>query len=564
MSTAVKESWPMPASTPPGASAAPTGPVSSDFGLPSSLQIPELVKLEAPAGGTPSVINTERGLRRVAQVLSEQSGPVAVDTERASGIRYGQRAFLVQLKRGESGVIIIDPEAFEDLSPVNDALSGVEWVLHAATQDLPCLAELGMYPDALFDTEMGGRLAGFERVGLGFMVENLLGFKLAKEHSSVDWSKRPLPEEWLNYAALDVEILLDLREAVEEVLREQDKLGYALEEFRYECEVRAAAGTRRGRERGAVEDKADMSIDDMVSELRRTRGEAGGEGMRLAERIAKDAGYDDDLEYMEENAEKLARRVHKSEASLKNMAVGEYQRMQRALESCPLCHHEDRGRPPLAPLVALATRVFLTLATEPEVSEGGAVIVPITHHVNLLECDDDEWEEIRNFMKSLTRMYHDQGRDVLFYENAAAPQRRMHAAMVAVPIPYQEGATAPAHFREAFLSADEEWSQHAKVIDTGARARQGLGRMAFRRSLAKEMPYFHVWFDLDGGLGHVVEDADRWPRGDLFAREVVGGIVYAEPHVVKRQGRWTRGDGRVDAGKRDWRKFDWTRLLTNG
>lgn len=228
----------MSAPSNPGASAAPTGPVSSDFGLPSGLQIPELVKLDAPAGGTPSVVNTERGLRRVAQLLSEQSGPVAVDTERASGIRYGQRAFLVQLKRGDSGVVLIDPEAFEDLSLINEALSGVEWVLHAATQDLPCLAELGMYPDALFDTEMGGRLAGFERVGLGFMVENLLGFKLAKEHSSVDWSKRPLPEEWLNYAALDVDILLDLRDAVEEVLREQKKLGYALEEFRYECEVR--------------------------------------------------------------------------------------------------------------------------------------------------------------------------------------------------------------------------------------------------------------------------------------------------------------------------------------
>lgn len=220
----------------PGTAVEPPAPASGDFGLPAGLEIPELVRLDAPAGGTPSVINTERGLARVAKILAEQNGPVAVDTERASGIRYGQRAFLVQLKRGDSGVILIDPEAFDNLSPINEALAGTEWVLHAATQDLPCLAELGMYPDALFDTEMGGRLAGFERVGLGFMVENLLGFKLAKEHSSVDWSKRPLPADWLNYAALDVEILLDLRDAVEEVLREQGKLGFALEEFRYECE----------------------------------------------------------------------------------------------------------------------------------------------------------------------------------------------------------------------------------------------------------------------------------------------------------------------------------------
>ncbi|WP_421083926.1 HRDC domain-containing protein [Rothia nasimurium] len=201
--------------------------------LPEGLSIPDLVPLDEPEGGTPSVINTERGLHRVAELLASQSGPVAVDTERASGIRYGQRAFLVQLKRGDSGVILIDPECFDDLSPINEALAGVEWVLHAATQDLPCLADLGMYPDALFDTELGGRLAGFERVGLGYMVEHLLGYKLAKEHSAVDWSHRPLPAAWLNYAALDVDILLDLRDAVEEELRAQNKLAYAHEEFRY-------------------------------------------------------------------------------------------------------------------------------------------------------------------------------------------------------------------------------------------------------------------------------------------------------------------------------------------
>lgn len=322
-----------------------------------------------------------------------------------------------------------------------------------------------------------------------------------------------------------------------------------------------AVDTKRGRERGTVEENADMSIDDMVREERRTRMQAGGEGLRLAERIAKDAKFDNGLEYMDDNAEKLARRVHKSEVNLKNMAVGEFQKMNRILESCPLCHKEDTSQPPVAPVVSLGTRVFLTLATEPEISPGGAVLVPIAHRRNLLECDDDEWEELRNFMKSLTRMYHDQGREVVFYENAAAPNRHPHAAMVAVPIPYAEGATAPAYFKEAFLAADEEWSQHPKVVDTAKRAREGMGRAAFRRSIAKEAPYFHVWFSLDGGLGHIVEDSSRWPKGDLFAREVLAGIVDAEPHMAKKQGRWTRGDPRVDGFKKGWRKFDWTRML---
>lgn len=325
-----------------------------------------------------------------------------------------------------------------------------------------------------------------------------------------------------------------------------------------------AIDNKRGRERGLVEENEDMSIEDMVREERRTKGQAGGEGMRAAERIAKDAKFDDDLEYMDDNANKLAKRVQKSEINLKNAAVGEFQKMNRILDSCQLCHHEDKNQPPVAPIISLATRVYLTLPTDPELSEGGAVIVPIQHRTNLLECDDDEWEEIRNFMKCLTRMYHDQGRDVVFYENAATPHRKMHAAMQAVPLPYSLGETAPAFFKEAILSADEEWTQHKKLIDTAARARDGMGKSAFRRSLAKEMPYFHAWFDLDGGLGHIVEDSNRWPKGDLFAREIIGGMLDLEPDVIKRQGRWVRGDRRLEGFKARWRKFDWTRVLTDG
>ncbi|KAI9674747.1 MAG: hypothetical protein M1817_001651 [Caeruleum heppii] len=327
-----------------------------------------------------------------------------------------------------------------------------------------------------------------------------------------------------------------------------------------------AVDTKRGRERGLVEENEDMSIEDMVREERRSRGQAGGEGQRFAERIAKDAKFDNDLDYLDENASKLAKRVQKSEINLRNTAIGDFQKMGRILDACPLCHHEDTNTPPVAPIVSLATRVYLTLPTEPEVSEGGACIVPIQHRTNLLHCDDDEWEEIRNFMKSLTRMYHDQGRDVVFYENAAAPQRRRHASMEVVPLPYRLGETAPAFFKEAILTSDEEWSQHKKIIDTLSKARsQGLGKMAFRRTLAKEMPYFHVWFEIDGGLGHIVEDSNRWPTGDLFAREVLGGMLDVEPQIIKKQGRWSKAiDPRTDGFRKRWRKFDWTRVLVDG
>nr|WP_241265476.1 ribonuclease D [Streptomyces boncukensis] len=168
---------------------------------------------------------------RVTASFAQATGPVAVDAERASGYRYGQRAYLIQLRREGAGTALVDPVACPDLSGLDAALSGTEWVLHAATQDLPCLREIGMQPTSLFDTELAGRLAGFARVGLGAMVENVLGYALEKGHSAVDWSTRPLPEPWLRYAALDVELLVDLRNALEEELSRQGKLEWAREEF---------------------------------------------------------------------------------------------------------------------------------------------------------------------------------------------------------------------------------------------------------------------------------------------------------------------------------------------
>ncbi|MFB6636546.1 ribonuclease D [Streptomyces chartreusis] len=189
------------------------------------------IPLLEPREGIPPVIADEDALAEVISAFAAGSGPVAVDAERASGYRYGQRAYLVQLRRAGAGSALIDPVACPDLSGLGEALSGVEWVLHAATQDLPCLREIGMVPTRLFDTELAGRLAGFPRVGLGAMVESVLGFVLEKGHSAVDWSTRPLPEPWLRYATLDVELLVDLRDALEKELDRQGKLEWARQEF---------------------------------------------------------------------------------------------------------------------------------------------------------------------------------------------------------------------------------------------------------------------------------------------------------------------------------------------
>ena len=184
-----------------------------------------------PRDGLPPLVTSAAALEAAIKALAGGSGPVAVDAERASGFRYGHRAFLVQFRRQGAGTVLIDPIACPDLSALDGALADTEAVLHAASQDLPCLAELGYRPRKLFDTEVAGRLLGCPRVGLATMVESILGLGLEKTHSAADWSTRPLPEEWLRYAALDVEVLVELRDQLARQLAEQGKTEWARQEF---------------------------------------------------------------------------------------------------------------------------------------------------------------------------------------------------------------------------------------------------------------------------------------------------------------------------------------------
>ena len=190
-----------------------------------------VVPLTRPADGVPPVVTTRDAYATVVAAFAAGTGPVAVDAERASGYRYGQRTYLVQLRRAGAGTALIDPLALPDLSSLSDALLGTEWVLHAASQDLPGLSEQQMRPSAVFDTELAARLLGMPRVGLAAVVAEVLGLGLAKEHSAVDWSTRPLPQDWLLYAALDVEVLVDLRDLLAERLRVAGKDEWARQEF---------------------------------------------------------------------------------------------------------------------------------------------------------------------------------------------------------------------------------------------------------------------------------------------------------------------------------------------
>ncbi|PHH70849.1 hypothetical protein CDD80_5682 [Ophiocordyceps camponoti-rufipedis] len=230
---------------------------------------------------------------------------------------------------------------------------------------------------------------------------------------------------------------------------------------------------------------SEMTVEEMAREERRTRHQGDSfSAARQAERIARDGRFEADLDYQDDHAARLASGVQRSEAGLRSSAVSDARRMARMLDRCPLCRDsDDHHRSSRAPIISLGTRVYLTLSPTPEITPGGAVIAPLSHHSTLLECDDDEWHEIRNFMKCLTRMYHAASQSVIFHEDSSS--RTRHATMTATPIPQDRSPLAPAFFREALLASGPEWSTHPKIIDT--RTRGGL-----RRSLPRAMPaYFH-------------------------------------------------------------------------
>lgn len=203
---------------------------------PSDPESPELPLLSNPRAAVHLIAN-QRDLADVVATLAGSKGPIAIDAERASGFKYSQRAYLVQIRAENMDIFLIDPAASPEMLSSNEfaelatLMKDREWILHAATQDLPCLNEIGLYPGSIFDTELAGRLAGQPRVGLGALTESLLKFRLAKEHSAADWSTRPLPESWLNYAALDVDVLHELATEVEARLSQQGKLDWAKQEF---------------------------------------------------------------------------------------------------------------------------------------------------------------------------------------------------------------------------------------------------------------------------------------------------------------------------------------------
>jgi len=237
---------------------------------------------------TRDVVDTPEGLAEAVARIAAGDDVIAVDTERASGHRYGQRAFLIQLRQHDVGTVLVDPEALADLEGLAAVLGEREWILHSATQDLPCLNERGLYPGRLFDTELAARILGMEKVGLAALTETLLGVELAKGFGAADWSKRPLPDDWLEYASLDVEYLEEMREILIDRLKQEGRWEWASAEFETLLDFRPKANPEPWRRTSGMHQVRDPRGREIVRQLWLARDEVARELDRAPHRVLND------------------------------------------------------------------------------------------------------------------------------------------------------------------------------------------------------------------------------------------------------------------------------------
>ncbi|KAI7858632.1 CwfJ C-terminus 1-domain-containing protein-like protein [Circinella umbellata] len=294
-----------------------------------------------------------------------------------------------------------------------------------------------------------------------------------------------------------------------------------------------------------------MSLMDMVRQEKAGSRTTSNMDLEFANKIMTDSSYENNLDYMDEKAEVMGARKGMTEEQKMRHAIKDYKRSQDALEKCRFCYHDDK--PPQCCMISLGTQTYLALPNVQELTPGHCLIIPLQHVGSMLECDDDVWDEVRNFQKCLLQMFNDQGCGVVFMETVTNVRGQRHTAIEAIPIPYGTYEEAPAYFKEAILGVDEEWSQHKKLIDTTSRG--------FRHSMVKNLPYFHVWCGLETSYGHVIENSKEFPH--WFGKEIIAGMLDIGPELWRRPKYHHVSENRSRQQKflKSWEKWDWTASL---
>ncbi|KAI0086588.1 CwfJ C-terminus 1-domain-containing protein-like protein [Irpex rosettiformis] len=319
-----------------------------------------------------------------------------------------------------------------------------------------------------------------------------------------------------------------------------------------------------------------ITLGEMLRQERFGAGAADQKNLdaQFARAIATDGGFVADLDYMDDNAERLGRQKMRSDAMKRQFAINDYKKTQKVLTTCPFCYGEDDSLPK-APVIAMGTKAYLSCTQFEELVPGHCLIVPIQHHLTMLEGDDDVWDEVRNFMKSLMRMFAAEDKGVVFYETVLSLKHQKHTFIECVPLSWEHFDEIPGYFKESILMSETEWSQHKKLIDFSARP--------FRRAMVPNLPYFMVQFDYKGekGYGHVIEGTgeatemgdednaiDEGAKGSgefprYFATEIIGSVLELEPrrwrHPRKMDFRQNRD--RVEKFKKQYSQYDWTDML---
>lgn len=155
----------------------------------------------------------------------------AVDTEADSLHRYRESLCLIQFAWADESVLI-DPLAIDDLGRLQEYLvrPGVTVWMHGADYDMTMFRrEFGELPARVYDTQIGARLLGVRKFGLGNLVEHYFDVVLSKSSQKADWGKRPLSEKMVDYALNDVRYLLPMAEKIIDGLKEQGRYEWFLE-----------------------------------------------------------------------------------------------------------------------------------------------------------------------------------------------------------------------------------------------------------------------------------------------------------------------------------------------
>ncbi|KAJ1720154.1 Pre-mRNA-splicing factor cwf19, partial [Coemansia erecta] len=317
--------------------------------------------------------------------------------------------------------------------------------------------------------------------------------------------------------------------------------------------------------RGKGTGEGSPSILQMARAERLAKGDDGVD-RAIAKRIARNPGLAGDIERLADEAEQLVEKADRADNT-------GYRADGRLTAGCQLCFQTDASSqavtPPSCPVVALGAHTYLALPPGAPLTPGHCLLVPLEHIAgSSLGCSEMAWDELTNFFKTLTHMFDARGLRPVFFEtvlDARANGRARHCVIECIPVPSDVAAGSAAYFRQALLDVADEWSTHRKVIDTRVKVVDGKRKGGFRGSMSKRVPYFHVWLDVHGGLGHVIEEPKRFPRN--LGREVVAGMLDLPPSAARSPRPASESqDQRVDRATQwkdtfGWAAHDWTAAL---